>query len=322
MAIVAGTQQTFETIGNREDLTNAIYDISPTDTPFISSIARVSATSVKHEWQTDVLAAAVNTAAVEGDEAAADTAIPTVRLDNQCQIFRKVVIVSRTQRKVLSAGRRDEYSYQLAKRGKELKRNIEKAFLSRMGKTVGTCAGARYAGAALTYITVENGVHFASITVTFSGAGETVAEGNNAGGTIGKLKAALDTLIGVLWNEGSDANVIMCGRTYKENISTMSGIATLYREVPKGYQGAIIGGADLYVSNFGEFVVVPNRFIGANQILILDYDYWSVAELDPIEVAPLAKTGDADKAMIICEATLECRSPAANAAILNYTLSA
>lgn len=115
MAIVAGTQKTFETIGNREDLTDAIYDISPTDTPFISSIARVKATSVKHEWQTDALIAATNVGAIEGDEAAADTAVVTTRLNNQCQIFRKVVIVSRTQRTVLSAGRRDEYSYQLAK---------------------------------------------------------------------------------------------------------------------------------------------------------------------------------------------------------------
>lgn len=115
MAAPAETFNTYIAVGNREDLTDAIYDISPIDTPMFSSIARVRATGVKHEWQTDTLAAATIVGHIEGDDFSGDTRIATVRLDNQCQIFRKDVVVSRTQRVVMTAGRRDEYSYQLAK---------------------------------------------------------------------------------------------------------------------------------------------------------------------------------------------------------------
>lgn len=326
MAIVAATDLNYlhASTSNREDLTDAIYNISPTDTPFLSSISRVKATGVKHEWQTDSLAAATNVAHLEGDDFAGDTPVATTRLDNQCQIFKKSIIVSRTQRIVDTAGMGDAYAYQLAKRGRELKRDIEKAFLSRNGKGTGSTTAARYCGATLTYLTPTTVVNKGSKTVTFVGNGATVDAGDNTNGTYtpdgtGKLKTWLDTIVGVLWAEGSDANVIMCGRVEKENISKLSGIATLYREVPKGYQGAVIGGADLYVSNFGEFVVVPNRFIADNTLQVLDYEYFSVAELDPMQVIPLAKTGDAEKAMIVCEITLECRNPSSYGAIVNMT---
>ena len=44
--------------GLREDLADVIYNISPTDTPFQSSVGRTKATAVYHEWQTDALEAA------------------------------------------------------------------------------------------------------------------------------------------------------------------------------------------------------------------------------------------------------------------------
>ena len=116
MALPVNTWTTFSAIGNREDLTDAIYNIDPVDTPFASAIPRVQATGVLHEWQSDALEPATNVGYLEGDDATADTAIPTERLTNNCQIFRKVVSVSRTQRTVLSAGRRDEYAYQLTKK--------------------------------------------------------------------------------------------------------------------------------------------------------------------------------------------------------------
>ena len=38
MAQLSNTFETYDAVGNREDLQNVIYDISPTDTPFMSSI--------------------------------------------------------------------------------------------------------------------------------------------------------------------------------------------------------------------------------------------------------------------------------------------
>ena len=321
MALPTATFTTFSAIGNREDLTDAIYNIDPTDTPFMSSIARVKATGVKHEWQEDALDAATNVGYLEGDDATADTATPTTRHDNNCQIYRKVVSVSRTQRVVLSAGRRDEYAYQLAKRGKELKRNIEKSLLSEHGKSAGTLAGARYVGGAQTWLTKANGSLLEPATASVPGAGVTVIVGDDVAIGATTVKLRVDNIIGSLWDNGSDANVMLCGSGLKKLLASMTGIATLYREVPRGSQGNIIGGADLYVSNFGDYTIVPDRFADPNTVLFLDYDYWAVAELDPMEVVPLAKTGDSDRAMIICELSLECRNTKASAQLYGITSS-
>lgn len=324
MALPTNTYTSFSAIGNREDLTDAIYNIDPTETPFASAIPRVKATGVLHEWQTDALEAAVNTAALEGDDSAAETATPTERLTNSTQIFRKNISVSRTQRTVLSAGRRDEYAYQLTKRGKELKRNIETALTSARGKTAGSISAGRYLGGIETWLTKANGsIHLhQGGTETTPGLGTTVVDGDltSVGPTV--LEPYIETVIGNLWDNGADSNVIMCGRTAKQTISRLAGIATRYREVPMGEQAAIIGGADLYVSNFGEYIVVPNRFQRGRTIFFLDYDYWSIAELDPIEIVPLAKTGDSDRAMMVCELTLECRNPKASAKIADGTFVA
>jgi hypothetical protein len=207
------------------------------------------------------------------------------------------------------------------KGGKELKRNIEKTILGTQGKALAGTTTARLSGGLLTYIHrttfVAHNMH-ATNTITWNGNGATlVGTVTLTGGSAGILKALLDTVIGVLWDHGSDANVIICNKGQKQGITNMSGIATLYREVPMGNQGAIVGGADLYVSNFGEFVVVPDRFTDASNhtIYLTDYEYLALAELDPIDVIPVAKTGDADKAMIVCEACLEVRSTDAHGAV-------
>jgi hypothetical protein len=332
MAMPAGTFTTFRSIGQREDLANAIYDISPIDTPLLSSIPRVRATGITHEWQEDQLSAATVAGAIEGDDFSAITAVPTVRLTNVCQIYRKDVSVSRTQRVVLTAGRRDEYAYQLAKRGKELKRNIEKSLLGAQGKLGNSSDSARLSGGLATYLhRTLVATHFSTATATFVGNGATLTTGTTYnGGSYGVLKALFDTVIGALWDSGSDANVILADKVTKAAISNFTGIATLYREVPQASQGAIIGGADLYVSNFGEFVVVPDRYmpssLGSNVTFmisyVVDYEHLAFAELDPIDVIPVAKTGDADKAIIVCEGCLEVRAEHAHGAALGWVLSA
>ena len=116
MAVPAGSYQTYTAIGEREDLSDIIYDISPMDTPFLSNAARESATAVFHEWQTDSLAAASATnAQIEGDDATTNTADVTSRLGNYTQISTKVPRVTGTLRAVATAGRADELSYQISK---------------------------------------------------------------------------------------------------------------------------------------------------------------------------------------------------------------
>jgi hypothetical protein len=49
------TYQTHQAVGQREDLTDVIYNISPTETPFMSTVAKSKASGVYHEWQKTLL---------------------------------------------------------------------------------------------------------------------------------------------------------------------------------------------------------------------------------------------------------------------------
>jgi hypothetical protein len=83
MALPTNTFATYEAIGNREDLSDMIYRIDPTDTPGMSAVETEKATAVNHEWQTQALAAASGSnAQVEGNDFAAVAVTPTVRLGN------------------------------------------------------------------------------------------------------------------------------------------------------------------------------------------------------------------------------------------------
>src|SRR5690349_16161012 len=126
MSLPTNTFATYEAIGNREDLSDVIYRIDPTDTPFLSGIDKTKATAVNHEWQTQALAAAVSSnQQFEGDDVTADAATPTVRLGNICEIARKSPRVTGTQQAVEHAGRDNEMAYQEMLKGLELKRDME-----------------------------------------------------------------------------------------------------------------------------------------------------------------------------------------------------
>ncbi len=126
MTLPTNTITTYQSIGNREDLSDMIYRIDPTDTPFMSGVDKEKATAVNHEWQTQALAPASSAnAQLEGDDPTANVLVPTVRLGNLCQISSKMAQVSGTQQAVDHAGRDNELAYQEMLRGLELKRDIE-----------------------------------------------------------------------------------------------------------------------------------------------------------------------------------------------------
>ena|SRR6202030_1862796 len=154
MALPTNTFATYEAIGNREDLSDVIYRIDPTDTPFMSGIEREKASAVNHEWQTQSLAAADNTnAQLEGDDANTNTTTATVRLGNINQISTKVARVTGTQRSVDHAGRDDELAYQEMLKGLELKRDMETILAgTNQAKNTGNDTTARKTASVLSWI--------------------------------------------------------------------------------------------------------------------------------------------------------------------------
>ena len=144
MAQPADTFSSYDAVGNREDLSDTIWMISPTETPFMSGIDKVPADATFHEWQTDALAAAdTSNAVIEGDDATTDAATATTRFGNYTQISDKVPRVTGTQRTVDSAGLGDEFAYQIFKKGQELKRDVESILLDNNARVAGNDTAAR-----------------------------------------------------------------------------------------------------------------------------------------------------------------------------------
>jgi len=322
MAVPTNTVTTLSAIGNREDLADIIYDISPMDTPFLSRASKSRATAVYHEWQTDALEPAGTNRKVEGDDATAATFVATTRVGNYLQIASKTISVSGTQRAVNSAGRADEYSYQLAKRGREIKRDMEFALTRNQGSSAGGATTARSLASLESWLATNKtsvGSGGAPSTPGFSSGTVVVPTDNSLQGTF--TKASLNDVIQKCWTNGGDPKVIMTGPFNKTVASGFANIATLYKEVPGVQQGTILGGADLYVSNFGEHMIMANRFQRDRTVLVLDMEYLGVATLRDMETISLGKTGDADRTQLLVEYTLVVKNEAASGKITDCTTS-
>jgi hypothetical protein len=313
------TYQTYTAIGQREDLMDVIYNIAPTETPFMSSIGKTSATARLHEWQTDTLAAAVTTnAAIEGATASSASITPSVRVGNRTQISQKTIAISGTLETVNKAGRRSEKAYQLAKASSELKRDMEATLLSNNVAADGDgSTTARTLGGLQTWLSSN-----------YSGG-----SGGSAGGlgttarTTGTDRAFTATLLNTVmqsaFTNGGSPTMLFVTPAQKVVASTFTGIATRYRDVPSNQQAQIINAADVYVSDFGIIQIVPDRFIpnadNDDCAFLVDTEMAAVSYLRPFQTNELAITGDATNTQLLVEYTLQVNNQAAHGIIADLT---
>ena len=309
MAAPTGTYLTSAAIGNREDLSDAIYRISPTQTPFLNLASKGKATHTLHEWQTQDLASAAANAQAEGDNASAKTVTPTVRLASRTQISTKTVIVSNSQQAMNPAGRKDEMGYQLALASLELKRDMEFGLTQ---NRVGTSSPRSVKGLPC-WIgdNVDTGVSYVAPVYT-STDGTTNTDGTQIAFTESRLKNVLQKI----YTAGGEPDVIMLPPLAKQTFSTFTGNATRF---DKSEDGKLFASIDVYVSDFGEIKAVPNRFQRVRDVFILQSDKWAVAYLRPFTTIELATTGDAMQRELVVEYALEARAPKANGAVYDIT---
>ena len=302
----------YSAIGAREDLSDVIYDISPTDTPIMSTIGKTKATSVTHEWQTDSLAAATTAnALVEGASASEGTITPTTRLANLTQIVGKTVMVSGTLLASDLAGRKSEMAYQLAKASAEIKRDIETIITANQGQAAGSSgSSARKMGSLLSYIktnTSKNGTSLTGVDPTTLGVST-----RTDGSTRAFTETILKDVIAKVFASGGTPSALFVSPAQKQVVSAFTGLAAQRYQVPTSGQATILAGADLYQSDFGVLQIVPNRFMRTRDALVLDPEYAALAYLRPFQTNDIAKVGDADKKQILAELTLEVRNEAAH----------
>lgn len=311
MAPIDTTFQTYQASGLREDLADIIYDISPTDTPFMSNGGRTSASATLHEWQTDALDTPSSTnAVVEGDDITQfPVKSPTVRVANFTQISRKLCAVSGTLDVVDKAGRATETAYQMAKRAAELKRDLETMSLEAIDGDAGSASTARVAAGLPNWIKTNS-------ARAGDGADPIYTSGVPAGtpvvdGTIRAIEESfLKDAASQVWNSGGTLKMIMANTVNKQNISLFAGVATKTYFQSSVEATAIIGAADVYVSDFGVMSIVPNRFQRERDVWLLDPEMYSFAFLRPFQTIQLATTGDADKQMMLAEWTLRVNNEA------------
>ena len=300
MTIVTNTFTTFDAKGIREDLSNIITNIAPEETPYMSNIGRESISNSLFEWQTDTLAAAAANKQLEGDDVSSfDAVTATVRLQNYAQISRKTIVLSATEEVVNKAGRRSELAYQIAKRGSELKRDQEFTMLNGAVAAAGNTTTARGTASLGAFVKTN-------VDMQTNGTNPSYTTLPNSARTDGNVRTFTETIlknvIQQVWAAGGTPKILMTGPVNKQRVSGFAGIASSRFNIDGGVKPAtIIGAADVYVSDFGNVQVVPNRFQRERDAWVIDPEYAKMTTLRPYQQVELAKTGDAEKRMLIVE---------------------
>ena len=318
MAVNANTNQTYDVSTIREDLSDALASISPTETIFMSSIGTRNVDNTYFEWSEVDLAAATDNRAVEGDAATNSAPTNAVRKGNYTQISTKTVEVSSTNQAVNGVADAQTVAKQVAYKLSEMKRDMEKMLLDNVAASAGSASTARQTAGLPAFLTTNTARGTGGADGTTSGTGS--AGYPNAAATDGTQRAITETILkGVIadcWDEGAEPSVVLCGSAQKQTISTFTGNATRYKEAEDSKLNAAI---DVYISDFGELQIVPARHIRSRDVFVLDPNYAAVAYLQTAKQEPLAKNGLSERRLISAEYGLQVTSEKAHGVIADVS---
>lgn len=315
MALVTNAVTTYGTNTNREDLADAIYNISPVDTPFMSAVPRAKASAVLHEWSTDAIDATnTSNARLEGDALSRASSTTPARKQNYCQISSRDATVTGTQRAVNPAGIDDMMAYQMSKKSLALRKDMESIMLGNQGQVAGDATTPRKLRSFNAWIS-GNGSRGTA------GADSTAATAAATDGTTGDLRTLSETLLkdAILdaFSDGGEPTLALVGPGNKQVFSTFTG-RSLQQTVVSNK--VVLGAASIYSSDFGDIKVVPNRTQRERDVYLVDPDKVAVAFLRAFEPQEIGRIGDAVTRDIISEYTLEMRHADAHAGIFDIKL--
>lgn len=317
MGVNANANETYDVSTIREDLQDALISISPTETPFMSSIGRKSVSNTYFEWaEVDLAAPSTSNRVIEGENApATDAPTNAKRLGNYTQISDKIVEVTDTAEKVNGAGDAQKMAKQIAYKLKELKRDMEQMLVGDNNAAVAGASGTARETASLSAFlqsNVDRGTGGANGALSGGTAGAPTTAA-----TDGALRALTETMlkdvIASCWDNGAEPSIVLCGSGVKQKISsTFTGSATRYRDIS---DKKIVASVDVYVSDFGDLQIVPSRFVRARDVYVLDPSYARIGYLSTTTQKPLARTGHSERRLISVEYGLQVDSEKAHGVI-------
>ena len=311
MAKVTNAFDTYSATSDREDLSNIIYNISPMQTPFMSSIGKRSINNVVFDWQTEDLASPVSTGELEGFELSRSAAVATTRVSNVAMISKRDATVSGSQESSDPAGKRSEMAHQLAIMSKALKRDMEEALCQKNGKTTGNATTARKTGAFESW--VKSNVNNAAGS-TPTGGGTAPTDGTQRALTETLLKDVLQSC----FENGGEPSIAICGPHNKQVISGFTGRSQARQFVDANTVEASVS---IYSSDFGELKIVPSNRSRERSLLLVDPEMAKVSYLRDFKTVDIATIGDAVTKMIVVEYGLEVSNEAAHGAVVDLTTS-
>lgn len=307
------TYTTSDAVGAREDLSNVIYRIDPSDVPLLSNMKKETTKGITTEWQVQELASAVDdNHQNEGADYSYVNPTPTVRMSNTHQIAMKAAQVSNTLEVVDKAGRDRETQYVKVLKGLELRKDINKSFYKNEAKS---SSDPRKCAKLLTWIT--NGDAPADMAFA-TGDGSDTAD---VTGTARSLTLAqIDAAMLAAYSDGGNPSMLLMSPVNKQNFSGLSdgSVAANQYNMSSVKDGAIIGSVSVYLSDFGELSVTVDRQCPNSEMYLIDPEYVCMGTLPgrdfvSVDVAP---TGDAQKFAITTEYTMIVKAPKAHAAII------
>jgi hypothetical protein len=336
-------------LSNHEDLANLIYNISPTETPFVNSAMRGIASNKHHEWEMDQLAAAAFNAQVEGVSfTAAETRAAPERLQTYTQISTKDLRVTGTQEAINKVGRSSELAYQMAKQGLEIRRDMERQLMGFMTSAdatatigvgsfgdsyplrVGSSSVARVTGSVRTWIRFNTSLSATGSPSNALPASAVNQPADDAVAVSGTARALLESdvkaVIRSAWTEGGNPSMIFVDAFNKQAVSAFTGGTTKY---DTSEDKKLVTAIDLYISDFGDHTVIPDRFLiqpngaGSNgtALYALDMNYWGIHYLRQFHEVNLAKTADSENRALIAEWALVCKNPRGQACVADLIFS-
>lgn len=308
MAVPSNTLQTYQSSNNAENVTEIVMNIDPVDTPLLTLAKKTTAEATYTQWPIESLSAVDSANAnIEGDDATVDASTTPTLVGNYTQLMDKVASVTTTQNAIKKYGVKNEMAKQMAKKSKELKRDMETTMLLNQARVVGLAGTAQKMRSMGSWLTTNDNRGASGVDGSATAA---ATDGTQRAFTESLFRS---TIVTAITNADELPSVVMAGPANRANLSSqLSGNSTRFYELKDGTLNASIS---VYRSDYGPLKLVMNRFQRERDMWFINPDYIGVRTLEPMQTVDLARTGLTEKKQLWTNFTLEVSNEKAHAVL-------